>query len=149
MSYEHDDDTYPEDRAEREAYEDDRRAQDAVDDAKYDAMQPPQEEPSDLDYYGEPDTFRKSLEAAINAHSKEQGSNTPDFILAEYLETCLNAYNWAIQRREQWHAAAPIAPEGDEDDTVSPALRVGSVSPTEQAELLESLAWPERGGSGG
>lgn len=47
--------------------------------------------------------FRKELESLINKYSKENGSNTPDFILAEYLEDCLKAYNRAINQRDNWY----------------------------------------------
>jgi hypothetical protein len=33
--------------------------------------------------------FRKELEQLINRNSRENGSNTPDFILAQYIEGCL------------------------------------------------------------
>lgn len=33
----------------------------------------------------------------------ENGSNTPDFILAGYLTMCLEAYNQTINRRELWY----------------------------------------------
>jgi hypothetical protein len=48
-------------------------------------------------------SFREALERLVNAHSRENGSNTPDFILAEYLCTCLAAFDIATQRREQWY----------------------------------------------
>jgi len=48
-------------------------------------------------------SFRKELASAINRHSRENGSNTPDFILAEYLEKCLGAYDAAVVDREQWY----------------------------------------------
>ena len=47
--------------------------------------------------------FRKELSDVINRHSKENGSNTPDFILGEYLERCLFAFDEAIRDREQWY----------------------------------------------
>ena len=47
--------------------------------------------------------FRKDLSDVINKHSKENGSNTPDFILGEYLERCLFAFDEAIRDREQWY----------------------------------------------
>jgi len=46
--------------------------------------------------------FRKELEQLINRFSKENGSNTPDFILAEYLEDCLAAYDKAVTTRDEW-----------------------------------------------
>jgi hypothetical protein len=46
--------------------------------------------------------FRKELESLINRYSKENGSNTPDFILAEYLDNCLESFDSALQKREKW-----------------------------------------------
>lgn len=43
------------------------------------------------------------LQSAINRNSAEKGSNTPDFILAEYLVSCLRAFDAAIQARELWY----------------------------------------------
>jgi len=43
--------------------------------------------------------FRKELETLINKHSMENGSNTPDFILAEYLTDCLHAFDKATNQR--------------------------------------------------
>lgn len=47
--------------------------------------------------------FRKDLEDLINRHSLENGSNTPDFILAEYLTDCLRTFDQYINRRETWY----------------------------------------------
>jgi len=47
--------------------------------------------------------FRKQLEVLINQNSLENGSNTPDFILAEYLENCLKAFDYAILQRTSWY----------------------------------------------
>lgn len=44
--------------------------------------------------------FEKNLRALINMHSMENESNTPDFILAQYLNACLLAFNIATQQRE-------------------------------------------------
>jgi septal ring factor EnvC (AmiA/AmiB activator) len=33
----------------------------------------------------------------------EKNSNTPDFILAEYLTMCLHAFDKATQRRHEWY----------------------------------------------
>lgn len=48
-------------------------------------------------------TFEKGLAVLINKHSKENESNTPDWLLAQYLLTCLAAFNTAIQQRETWY----------------------------------------------
>ena len=47
--------------------------------------------------------FKKELEHLINKHSLENDSDTPDFILAEYLNDCLIAFNKAVNRREEWY----------------------------------------------
>lgn len=47
--------------------------------------------------------FEKELEDAINRTCMENGSNTPDFILAKYLVNCLKAFNKASKDREKWY----------------------------------------------
>jgi hypothetical protein len=48
--------------------------------------------------------FAKELESLINKHSQENGSNTPDFMLAEYLVNCLDNYNNIISKRDMWNS---------------------------------------------
>ena len=47
--------------------------------------------------------FKKELENLINKQSMENGSDTPDFILAEYLSECLKAFNKAVNTRDEWY----------------------------------------------
>jgi hypothetical protein len=47
--------------------------------------------------------LRKSIEHALNCFSAENGSNTPDFILAQFLIDSLGAYDKAVAAREQWY----------------------------------------------
>jgi hypothetical protein len=47
--------------------------------------------------------FEQELRRLINRMSMENESNTPDFILAEYMNACLAAYTFATRRREQWY----------------------------------------------
>lgn len=47
--------------------------------------------------------LRKEIEQAINSNSLENESNTPDFILAEYLSDCLRMFDKAVNRREEWY----------------------------------------------
>lgn len=47
--------------------------------------------------------FESELESLINRHSMENGSDTPDFILAEYMLGCLKSYNSAVIRRREWY----------------------------------------------
>ncbi len=46
--------------------------------------------------------FEKELADLLNCHSKENGSNTPDFILAQYLNNCLENFNEIVRRRSVW-----------------------------------------------
>jgi len=46
-------------------------------------------------------TLTDKLEKLLNGY--ENDSNTPDFILAEYLTDCLNAWNAAIRNRAAWY----------------------------------------------
>lgn len=45
--------------------------------------------------------FRKQLTELINRYSMENGSHTPDYILADYLVECLDAYDKATQRKQE------------------------------------------------
>lgn len=56
--------------------------------------------PSSVDREGE---FPRELIKLLNRYSQENMSNTPDFILAEYLIACLAAFNVAVQQRETWY----------------------------------------------
>ena len=51
--------------------------------------------------------FEKELEALTNKHSLENESNTPDWILAQYLIGCLSAFTRATQQRESWYGRDP------------------------------------------
>lgn len=48
-------------------------------------------------------TFEQELTNLLNRNCMESASNTPDFILAQYLQGCLAAYNTAVQQRETWY----------------------------------------------
>jgi len=47
--------------------------------------------------------FEKDLAELINKYSKENDSDTPDFILARYLNAVLENFNAAVMDREQWY----------------------------------------------
>lgn len=47
--------------------------------------------------------FRTELAGVLNKYSLENGSDTPDFILARYLQNCLNAFDIAVTDREGWY----------------------------------------------
>lgn len=74
-------------------------------------------------------SLSEELRLVINRASRENASNTPDFILAEYLLDCLVAFEDATKMRDRWfghHTEAPgnpfpsmIASETDESGPVS------------------------------
>ena len=47
--------------------------------------------------------LEQELTTLLNGHCCENNSNTPDFILARYLLNCLDAFNHASNRREDWY----------------------------------------------
>ena len=53
------------------------------------------------------DHLRAKIRKAINQCSAENGSNTPDFILADYLVNCLLAFDSAVNSRERWYSRQP------------------------------------------
>ena len=52
--------------------------------------------------------LREDIETAINCHFAENGSGTPGFILAEYLCQCLDAFDMATRRREEWYGRVSV-----------------------------------------
>jgi len=47
--------------------------------------------------------FREDLQTLINYYCVENGSDTPDFILAEYLNDCLKSFDKAVSARREWY----------------------------------------------
>jgi len=47
--------------------------------------------------------FKKEITNLINRYSKENGSDTPDYILADYLVSCLETFDKAISARDSWY----------------------------------------------
>jgi len=65
-------------------------------------------------------TLLEDIQSAINYHSAENASNTPDFILAHFLNNCLAAFNQATQQRETYYdrdsrPSQPATPESEAD----------------------------------
>lgn len=63
--------------------------------------------------------FRRDLESLINQHSRENNSNTPDFILANFLWNTLEQFDVAVNARENWYGrkVPEVATEEDNGDT--------------------------------
>lgn len=47
--------------------------------------------------------FEQELQCLLNRYSQEEKSNTPDFMLATYLQRCLAAFNEATNNRDCWY----------------------------------------------
>lgn len=56
------------------------------------------------------ETFEQALERLLNTYTQENASNTPDFILAQYLVGCLATWNAAVTRREEWYGRTGQSP---------------------------------------
>lgn len=50
--------------------------------------------------------FTKELETLINKYSKDNESDTPDFILAQYLINCLQVFKVVVKDRDAWYGNA-------------------------------------------
>jgi len=48
--------------------------------------------------------FQQELKKLINIQSMENGSNTPDWILAQYLTNCLKTFDSAVEARTRWYS---------------------------------------------
>lgn len=51
--------------------------------------------------------LEKDLEVLLNRYSAEKGSDTPDFILAQYLRACMLAFDEATEARDRWWYDTP------------------------------------------
>lgn len=48
-------------------------------------------------------SFQDELRSLLNKHSKETSSDTPDFILADYLNNCLKTFDDSVKFRDRWY----------------------------------------------
>jgi hypothetical protein len=51
-------------------------------------------------------TFKQELAEVINRHGMEGNSDTPDFILADFLGDCLAGFEYAVRQRNNWYGRA-------------------------------------------
>lgn len=58
--------------------------------------------------------FEEKLRGLINSQSMENGSNTPDFILAKYLRGCLQNFELAVVQRDSWYGLKHCKRKRDE-----------------------------------
>ncbi|HXI77941.1 MAG TPA: hypothetical protein VNH21_12435 [Steroidobacteraceae bacterium] len=69
--------------------------------------------------------FRREVETVINRYSRENSSDTPDFILAEYLTDCLAAFDKGVRERERWYGRYVMGRPGAPGQRPFPRNKVG------------------------
>ena len=47
--------------------------------------------------------LEERLKGILNSECRENDSNTPDFLLAEFMMSCLDAFELASNKREVWY----------------------------------------------
>lgn len=75
--------------------------------------------------------LRTEIEQAINRCNAEATSNTPDFILAQYLMDCLAAFDKAVSARDDWYEDA------DEDEPPSVGEMAGILADEDNPNIRE------------
>lgn len=56
-------------------------------------------------------SFEAELRRLINSHSMENDSDSPDYVLASFMANCLDAFNWAVRARDEYHGFEPFKHE--------------------------------------
>ena len=56
--------------------------------------------------------FSTEFQHMLNKYNRENTSNTPDFILAEFLTKCLAAWDETVVRRAQWYERMDVPAQG-------------------------------------
>ena len=67
------------------------------------------------------DSFQEELESLINQHSIENDSDTPDFILAQYIVDCLRVYAKTVKARDKWYGFEGLSQRyGEKESHIDP-----------------------------
>lgn len=53
------------------------------------------------------DDFYEELKRLINRHCRENESDTPDYILAQFLNSCLYIFERNVKERDRWYGHKP------------------------------------------
>jgi hypothetical protein len=72
--------------------------------------------------------FAKELEQLINKHSMENQSDTPDFILAEFMMNALQSYERAIYQRTSWYGIEVPIQEQKKTEEIQPTSEISTKS---------------------
>ena len=81
--------------------------------------------------------LRERIREAINCASAENGSNTPDFILAEYLMDCLKAFDRATRARTEHMAVPELAKHAHQQLPIMVRVPYGGRS----CRMLRHMGW--------
>ncbi len=65
------------------------------------------------------EALRREIAQVLNGYSRENATNTPDWILAQYLANCLDAFDKAITARALWYGRI---------DSISGPITLGDTS---------------------
>lgn len=95
--------------------------------------------------------FRSNLSELINTHNQEMVSNTPDFVLAEFLFSCLKAYDQAVSSRDSLRKQVKATVVDLSELSLSPGDRLlvsspNDLTPDEREQLRHRLRewFPDR-----
>jgi hypothetical protein len=73
--------------------------------------------------------LRDELASLLNRHSAENRSNTPDFILAQFMMNCLQAYNEAVLDRADWYGRMDAPGQASASPGPTPGFSPPAYSP--------------------
>ena len=83
----------------------------------------------------------RDLAAVLNTHSAEHLSDTPDFVLASYLNVCLLAFSRAVGARDRWLGRNPF-PMQDPDQRTGPIADVEMTGEAREKVKVEAPVNP-------
>ena len=67
--------------------------------------------------------LERDLAALLNRHSRENFSSTPDFLLAQFLLRCLEAYEEVMRANTRWHSRGIPVPWDEKAHRVDRGMR--------------------------
>jgi len=82
--------------------------------------------------------FREELTVLINKHNMENRSDTPDFILSEYVVGCLRIYDQTVRNRDKWYGQ-PADRIGGRAPLLDSAKEVDAILANEQKYSRETI----------
>lgn len=85
------------------------------------------------------ETFEHAIKEVINRYSMENGSNTPDVILAEYLEKCLVLFDETVNKRTYWYNEGNKEPKESEYGDSQKELETANERVAELEALLKRV----------